>query len=1582
MKKCKKLLALFMAILMVSSMFSSLGITSFATDETQLQLDSYYTVNIAGDPVWLEFTPEESGTYMFESFGEDNDPKVYLYEDPHSSYIDYDDDSGDNLNFSLTCYLTAGVTYYFECTLYSMGYTSYDVKLTFVEDSDYPDYNYGPTFSMTVTPGAVGDEIVVTISGNDVSGLESADLEINYDATHLEFVSVGHPDSYNYYMGTGANIDEGVITWSFLYFDSAYGTENFVEIHFNVLKEGSSEISVTADSWEGSSTPDDYYFTFTPTVDSLLGDLDGDGYTTSADARITLRIAARLDTNSNYFTSADIDQGGTITAADARLCLRYSIFADIPEAEIAPVRTSLDVERSSDVKLNISSDPYIVGREFTVRISASKVAGLESANLFLTYDSAALEFVSLSFSSDSDFSATAYSEYEKGKIGLGFLFLENATSSSFDIAELTFRANDTVTDPIECHVGTFDGTEVPEDVTYFLTETKIGTISEGETKTITISPEKYVTVITSAEYFAGTESADLEFYYDADFLKYVSLNKLGDEIDMAAGGNPEPGLCTFSFLFYENATMDSDLVAITFKLLQSGSTTINMNITSWEGTEAPENASLTIYSDDASTYRRPNLAMRYEYEYSSSAEDPDPLLFIPEESGEYRFYSTSTDRDPYGYIEDASGYTIASSDDESITDNYYDFCVTAYLDAGEYYYLGSRLYYGIGTYDVTIEKNPDTKLILTVNNELIYEGETFDVILSGDKISGLTSTDLTITYDYDHFEFVNIRTPENSSAALTAGDKIEDGTIKWSMVFEDCAYENEDLAIITFKALESYYVSDVSVSVDSWEGTETPLPANISIFTEGADIFEDSEITIEHAGPSEVKVIVDCSNFAGTESADLEFYYDADFLEFVNLRSLCTDAISAGGNPERGFCTFSFCFLQSATRDSDLVEITFKLLQTGSTTIDMNFSSWAGTDRPEPASLTISNPPSSSTFARPVIGMRAEYIGSSNVESQFVFIPETTGEYVFSSSSVDCDPVGFIYDRNMNLIAENDNANGENPYDFSVVAELTAGHIYYLESTTNGTPNTYTISIKKTTVEVPVCEHTNTIFANYVEATCAAPGYTGDIFCADCGELVSFGTEIPELECTFGEWTVTTEATCTQEGLKVRVCSLCGREESETIATKEHNLEHVTVPSTCTVAGVEYDICTECDESFNSKTLELSEHTIVVVPGKDATCTETGLTAGEKCAECNTITVEQLTIPAKDHSFGDWAVLTEATCTQEGLKLRACTICSASESETIAVKEAHNLEHVIVPSTCTVAGVEYDICTECDASFNNKTLELADHTTEVIPGKDATCTETGLADGAKCTVCNAVTVEQVEIPAKGHSFGEWTVTKEATYMFEGEQTKACYCGETITEATPKLVAEKEAIDENSNISVKFQDESYAGDMEVTATELFDGSSYQILNNEKGNFNSTLFDITTTINGEKVQPDGMVLVGIPLPEGYNAEETVVYYVSNDGSGLEKMNSYYEDGIIWFETNHFSAYALVDESAEKPTVVKGDVNGDGQITAADARLVLRASAKLEVLTENEKLAADVVKDNNITAADARLILRVSAKLDSFA
>ena len=61
--------------------------------------------------------------------------------------------------------------------------------------------------------------------------------------------------------------------------------------------------------------------------------------------------------------------------------------------------------------------------------------------------------------------------------------------------------------------------------------------------------------------------------------------------------------------------------------------------------------------------------------------------------------------------------------------------------------------------------------------------------------------------------------------------------------------------------------------------------------------------------------------------------------------------------------------------------------------------------------------------------------------------------------------------------------------------------------------------------------------------------------------------------------------------------------------------------------------------------------------------------------------------------------------------------------------------------------------------------------------------------------------------------------------------------------------------------------------------------------------------------------------------------------------------------------------------------GDVDRNGTISAKDARIVLRHSAKIELMDETAQMISDVNNDEIINAADARKILRCAAKIETF-
>lgn len=68
-------------------------------------------------------------------------------------------------------------------------------------------------------------------------------------------------------------------------------------------------------------------------------------------------------------------------------------------------------------------------------------------------------------------------------------------------------------------------------------------------------------------------------------------------------------------------------------------------------------------------------------------------------------------------------------------------------------------------------------------------------------------------------------------------------------------------------------------------------------------------------------------------------------------------------------------------------------------------------------------------------------------------------------------------------------------------------------------------------------------------------------------------SEAPECEHSFGDWTVTTEKTCNQEGEETRSCYHCGETETRSLGFGEHTSEDV---ATC----IAKKICDVCSEEF------------------------------------------------------------------------------------------------------------------------------------------------------------------------------------------------------------------------------------------------------------------------------------------------------------------------------------------------------------------------------------------------------------------
>ena len=241
-------------------------------------------------------------------------------------------------------------------------------------------------------------------------------------------------------------------------------------------------------------------------------------------------------------------------------------------------------------------------------------------------------------------------------------------------------------------------------------------------------------------------------------------------------------------------------------------------------------------------------------------------------------------------------------------------------------------------------------------------------------------------------------------------------------------------------------------------------------------------------------------------------------------------------------------------------------------------------------------------------------------------------------------------------------------------------------------------------------------------------------------------------------------------------------------------------------------------------------HVLEKIPAEDATCTATGLTEGEKCVNCGTITAAQETVAALGHSYGSWTVTKPATCTVAGSKERTCSRCGNKETQTIAAT-GHTWEETYTvdkEATCTATGSQSKHCSVCGAinSSSVQSIPMTDHTygawkvtqpatceetgsqervcsgcgkkeTQVLSAlghkwdtaytvdKEATCKDEGI-ESHHCTVCGAIDPSSIrEIPKTDHTYGAWKVTQPATCEEAGSKERVCSgCGIKETQTIP------------------------------------------------------------------------------------------------------------------------------------------------------------------------------------------------------
>ena len=292
---------------------------------------------------------------------------------------------------------------------------------------------------------------------------------------------------------------------------------------------------------------------------------------------------------------------------------------------------------------------------------------------------------------------------------------------------------------------------------------------------------------------------------------------------------------------------------------------------------------------------------------------------------------------------------------------------------------------------------------------------------------------------------------------------------------------------------------------------------------------------------------------------------------------------------------------------------------------------------------------------------------------------------------------------------------------------------------------------------LPATGHQHTEIRNKKEATCKAEGYTGDMYCKDCGEKLSDGKTIAKTtEHTWDGGKVTKAATCTEKGVKTYTCTVCGATKTEEIAATGH--QHTEVRNKV-----------------------------------EATCTKEGYSGDVYCTDCGTKLSSGTEIARKAHEYEE-RERNEANCKRNGYILFVCKVCG-DEKRKVLPKTDHQHTEIRnkVEATCTDEGYTGDTyCTDCGEKLSDgKKIPATGHIHIGYLGKkEATCENDGYTGDAYCKDCGITLKIGKNIPALGHTWEKKSVISP-TYTKKGTITYICKrCKEKKAVTTKKLAYPK------------------------------------------------------------------------------------------------------------------------------------------------------------------------------------------------
>ena len=197
---------------------------------------------------------------------------------------------------------------------------------------------------------------------------------------------------------------------------------------------------------------------------------------------------------------------------------------------------------------------------------------------------------------------------------------------------------------------------------------------------------------------------------------------------------------------------------------------------------------------------------------------------------------------------------------------------------------------------------------------------------------------------------------------------------------------------------------------------------------------------------------------------------------------------------------------------------------------------------------------------------------------------------------------------------------------------------------------------------------------------------------------------------------------------------------------------------------------------------------------------------------------------------------------------------------------------------------------------------------------------------------------------------DWSTLKETT------EDDPDFQPEEPEEQSPAI----NVTDSTTGIKVEADKGVFPEGVEQVVTQITSGADYDKAASALSDVGKKfrLFEIHFELDGAEVQPNGIVTVYYPIPEGYDADKVVLYRINEDGTKT-LIKGTVENGFYKVMTKSFSTYALVEQGstipdAENSANVGSDIpqTGDSTNVLLFALLAMASAGTLGILLISRK------------------------------